>query len=61
MAGYVTDVQMMEGGGFGFGISDDRMHTARTWLVYPTQQEAEAARELVLDALASAQEVEITP
>jgi hypothetical protein len=51
---------MMEGGGFGFGISDDRMHSARTWLVYPTQQEAEAARELVLDALASAQEVEIT-
>ena len=58
MAGYVTDVQMMEGGGFGFGISDD--HPARTWLVYPTQQDAEAARELVLDALASAQEVEIT-
>jgi len=61
MVGYVTEVQVMAGGGYGFGISDDRRHTPRTWFVYPTNQEAAAARNLVEQALATAKAVQVTP
>jgi len=61
MVGYVTEVQVMAGGGYSFGISDDRRHTARTWLVYPTNQKAAAARNLVEQALATAKAVQGMP
>ena len=57
---HVGDVQLMRNG-YGFSIGKSRMSTAPIHFVYATEVDAEAARELVVQALANVVSVEIVP
>jgi hypothetical protein len=47
----LTEVQLLSGGVYGFGLIDDSGGPARTWFVYATEDEATAAHKLVEQAL----------
>jgi hypothetical protein len=49
----LTDVQLLSGGVYGFGLNDDGGGAARTWFVYATEDEAKAAHELFDQALST--------
>lgn len=48
----LTEVEPLSGGVYGFGMIDDAGGTARIWFTYATEDDAEAAHELVEQALA---------